>query len=190
MMKGLFAACIAAGLMTVSLSAQQKPAAPAPEQSRPEPAPPSAAGKRRNVSIEVKLTDQTSTSEPATTKVVTMIVADGGMGSVRSAGSVFVPVSGPNAPVPPGGRSSVGLGLNIDANPAIHPDGSVVLSLKLEYSPRPNPRPDGDDTGRDGRLEEGMTVTLESGKPMVISRAADPSGNRKINVEVTATVMK
>jgi hypothetical protein len=186
MMKRLFAVCIAAGLMTASLSSQQKPAAPAPEQARPEPAPPSAAGKRRNVSIEVKLTDQTGTSEPVTTKVVTMIVADGRMGSVRSAGSVLVPLSGPNAPVPPGGRSSVGLTLNVDANPAIHPDGSVLLSLKLEY----NPRPDGDDTGRDARLEEGMTVTLESGKPMVISRAADPAGNRKINVEVTATVMK
>ena len=69
---------------------------------------------------------------------------------------------------------------------SIHSDGSVLLLLKLEY----NPRPEGADTGRDARLEEGMTVTLESGKAMVISRAADPAGNRKIVVEVTATVMK
>jgi hypothetical protein len=184
MMKQLLAACIAVGLTTVSLSAQQKPAASAPVQAKPEPAPPSLEGKRRNVSVEVKLTDQTGTSE-SVTKVVSMIVADGRMGSVRSAGSVIVPVSGPATPPFPT-RSSVGVTLNVDANPVVHPDGSVLLSLNLEY----NPRPGGDDTGRDAKLEEGMTVTLESGKPMVISRAADPAGNRKINVEVTATVMK
>jgi hypothetical protein len=184
MVKRLFAACIIVGLMTASSSAQQRPAAPAPVQTRPEPAPPSVGDKRRNVSIEVKLTDQIGTSE-SVTKVVTMIVADGRMGSVRSAGSVIVPVSGPAAPPSPD-RSSVGVTLNVDANPVVHTDGSVLLSLKLEY----NPRPGGDETGRDARLEEGLTVTLESGKAMVISRAADPAGNRKINVEVTATVMK
>lgn len=185
MMKRLFAACIAAGLTTVSLSAQQEAAVPPPAQAKAE-APSPVLGKRRNVSIEVKLTDQTGTSDPVTTKVVTMIVADGRLGSVRSAGSVMVPVSGPAAAVPSAGRSSVGVTLNVDANPAIHSDGSVLLSLKLEY----NPRPGGDDTGRDARLEEGVTVTLESGKPMVISRAADPAGNRKVSVEVTATVLK
>lgn len=184
MIKRLLTICLTVGVMTVGLSAQQKPAVPPHERARP--VSPAVEVKRRNVAIEVKLTDQTGTSEPVTTKVVTMIVADGRMGSVRSAGSVLVPLSGPNAPVPLGGRSSVGLTLNVDANPMIHSDGSVLLSLKLEY----NPRPDGDDTGRDARLEEGMTVTLESGKAMVISRAADPAGNRKIVVEVTATVMK
>jgi hypothetical protein len=185
MMKQLFAACIASGLMTLPISAQQTPAAPVPAQARPEPPSPSGDVRRRNVSIEVKLTDQTGTAEPVTTKVVSMIVADGRMGSVRSAGSVMVPVSGPAAP-PFAGRSSVGVTLNVDANPVVHQDGSVLLSLKLEY----NPRPGGEDTGRDARLEEGMSVTLESGKALVISRAADPAGNRKINVEVTATVMK
>ena len=53
------------------------------------------------------------------------------------------------------------------------------------------PRPEGpENSGGGAELNQRLTVTLESGKPMVISRAADPAGNRKINVEVTATVMK
>lgn len=183
MIKRLLTICLTVGVMTVGLSAQQKPAAPPHERARP--VSPAVEVKRRNVAIEVKLTDQTGTSEPVT-KVVTMIVTEGRLGSVRSAGSVLVPLSGPNAPVPLGGRSSVGLTLNVDANPMIHSDGSVLLLLKLEY----NPRPEGADTGRDARLDEAITVTLESGKAMVISRAADPAGNRKIVVEVTATVMQ
>ena len=108
MMKRFLAACITVGLMTAALSAQEKPAPSQPAQAKPEPGqkpepPPPSGGRQRNVSIEVKLTDQTGTSEPVT-KVVTMIVADGRTGSVRSAGSVMVPVSGPATP-PFGSRS-------------------------------------------------------------------------------------
>ena len=77
--------------------------------------------------------------------------------------------------------------LNVDANPVVQSDGSVLLSLTLEYIPRPEGP---ENTAGEATLNERMTVTLESGKPMVISKAADPAGNRKINVEVTATVMK
>ena len=77
--------------------------------------------------------------------------------------------------------------LNVDASPVVQADGSVLLDLTLEYIPRPQ---GAENTAGEATLNERMSVTLESGKPMVISRAADPAGNRKINVEVTATVMK
>jgi hypothetical protein len=35
-----------------------------------------------------------------------------------------------------------------------------------------------------------LSVILESGKPMVVSQAADPTSDRKITVEVTATILK
>jgi hypothetical protein len=35
-----------------------------------------------------------------------------------------------------------------------------------------------------------MSLILESGKPTVVSQAADPSSDRKITVEVTATILK
>jgi glucose/arabinose dehydrogenase len=194
MMKRLFAACIAVGLLTASLSAQQKPAAPRPAQDKPEsepapqpePPPPSGDVRQRNVSIEVTIADQAGSGE-AVKKVVTMIVTDRRMGSVRSGGSVAATSNGAagTAPVTIVERRDVTL--NVDANPVVQGDGSVLLSLTLEYIPRPEGP---ENTGAEARLNQRMTVTLESGKPMVISRAADPAGNRKINVEVTATVMK
>jgi glucose/arabinose dehydrogenase len=193
MMKRLFAACIAVGLLTASLSAQQKPAAPRPAQDKPEsepapqpePPPPSGDVRQRNVSIEVTIADQAGSGE-AVKKVVTMIVTDRRMGSVRSGGSVVATSKGTTeAPATMVQRRDVTL--NVDANPIVQLDGSVLLSLTLEYIPRPEGP---ENTGAEAKLNQRMTVTLESGKPMVISRAADPAGNRKINVEVTATVMK
>jgi glucose/arabinose dehydrogenase len=197
MMKRLLAACIAIGLLTASLSAQQKPAAPRPAQAKPEPIPkpeptpkpeppPSPADVRqRNVSIEVTIADQAGSGE-AVKKVVTMIVTDRRMGSVRSGGSVVATSNGAaGASVTMVERRDVTL--NVDANPVVQGDGSVLLSLTLEYIPRPEGP---ENTGAEAKLNQRMTVTLESGKAMVISRAADPAGNRKINVEVTATVMK
>ena len=35
-----------------------------------------------------------------------------------------------------------------------------------------------------------MTVVLQSGKPMIVSQAADPVTDRKIVVEVVATILK
>jgi hypothetical protein len=35
-----------------------------------------------------------------------------------------------------------------------------------------------------------MTVLVESGKPMVVSQASDPTSDRKMTVELTATILK
>ena len=39
-------------------------------------------------------------------------------------------------------------------------------------------------------LNQSLTVVLQSGKPMLISQAADPTSDRKVTVEVKATVLK
>jgi hypothetical protein len=39
-------------------------------------------------------------------------------------------------------------------------------------------------------FSERLGLTLESGKPMMISQAADPTSDRKITVEVTATILR
>jgi hypothetical protein len=141
--------------------------------------------RRRNVNIEVAITEQTGVADPVK-KVVTMVVADGQMGSVRSTGSAMEPAAGAvGAPeVVVEGRP---LTLNIDASPTVRADDSVQLSLTLEYAPRPD---DADRKSARAQLNERVALTLESGTPMVISRSADPGSNRHIIVEVTATVMK
>ncbi len=175
MMKKILATCLTVGALTAALTAQEKPA---PSKALPAkaPAPSVDVMKRRNVNMDIAITDQTGTAEPVK-KVVTMIVTDGQMGSVRSTGS-----SG-NV----GERQAT---LNVDATPVVHSDDSILLKLTLEYVPRPEEDPDAVKRPAPAHLNERMAVTLESGKPMVISRAADPASSRKITVEVTATVMK
>jgi len=181
MLKRLLATCLTIGVMTVALTAQEKPAAPKPVPGK-APAP-SLDVKRRNVNIDVAITDQTGAVEPVK-KVVTMIVSDRQMGSVRSTGNVVVAIEG----TPVSERRIVTL--NVDASPVVHSDGSMLLTLNLEYLPRPEDGPDAVKRPAPAELKERIAVTLESGQPMVISRAADPGSNRRITVEVTATLMK
>jgi len=80
--------------------------------------------------------------------------------------------------------------LNVDARPFVSVDGPVQLELTLVYAPpkgppdhkEPKPRPTG--------INQSQTVVPQSGKPLVISQAADPIGDRKVIVEVKATVLK
>ena len=42
---------------------------------------------------------------------------------------------------------------------------------------------------RPGRLHESITVRLTNGKPLVVSQSADPASDRKVTVELTATIL-
>ncbi len=179
MMKRIVATCLAVSVMAAALSAAQRPASAPGVQAKAQPAAPVTEVRRRNVSIELAISDQTGSAE-AVKKVVTLIVADRQTGSVRSSGNALTPKGEPlTVPLE---RET----LNVDAMPTVHQDDSVLLSLTIEYAPR---RADGENGGR-AQLNERIAVTLESGKPLVISRSADPGSSRKISVEVTATVMK
>lgn len=149
-----------------SVAAAQPPAKPAPQQ--PAPPRPEPGGQRINIRVELAITDQLAAGDPLK-KTVTMIAADGARSSIRNA-------------------SPEGL-LNVDAQPSLAQAGAIRLGLALEYKPAVAA------TGSDGvralsRIEEQLTVMLESGKPLVISQSADPASDRKVTVQVTATVLK
>jgi len=152
-------------------------AAPAPAPSpRPpgEPAPkasPAPAERRAflpvNVRLEIKLTERRGEAEPAT-KLVSMTVADGRSGMVRSNGGM------PGGPV-----------LNVDAGPTID-DGKIRLNLGFEYNVS-----DGAPGAKEMRqVHEQFWVVLENGRPLVVSDATDPVGDRRLQVEVTATILR
>lgn len=131
-----------------------------------------------NVQVELTITDQTGSSAPEK-KAVSMVVSSGSWGRIRSAQSVARPGGGPPDV----------LDLNVDARPMVSIEGPIQLELTLVYSPP------GAQTGDVVRLRptgvnQSLTVVLQSGKPLVISQAADPIGDRKIIVEAKATVLK
>jgi hypothetical protein len=184
-----------AAMIATTVEAQQAPArapAPAPAE-KPSPAPskaPSEAtpqGQPVNIKLDLTITDQSGPGEPAK-KTITIIAADRSAGSIRTYGNASFM----------GNRAII----NVDATPQVLPNGNVKVMLGLEYNPRQAERPgdkvkaasgEGIDAGSNAGgsgLNQRVTVILEPGKPLVFSQAADPMSDRKISVEVRASILK
>lgn len=186
MLKRMMSTLGVLALVTAGAAAQvpgPKPPQPKPAESAPAPRP-EPAGPLVNVKLDLTITDQAGPGD-ASKKVVTMIVANGQNGSIRSRG--FQPRPG-NPP-----REVI---INVDAQPTITRDGPVRVHLALEYSPMAptetgdaatGPKPS--DVGR-STLNERIVFMIPQGKPLVVSQAVDPLSDRRISVELTVTIMK
>ena len=163
------------GLLAGTLSAQAKAEQSKTEQaqrrptnttaSRPsDPSLPMRASA--NVRVEVTISDAVGSAAPQK-RTITMTIADRRMGRIRSV------------------RSAAAI-LNVDATPTIAEGNRVNLQLTLEYVPEQT----GESPPRIATINEMITIVLENGKPMVISQAADPSSDRRVTVEVNATILK
>jgi hypothetical protein len=161
------------GTYTVMTRDQEKPAA------KPalaiEPPPGRWVRTLTNVQVELTISDQNGTATPEK-KTVSMVVSSGSWGKIRSAQMVR-----------DGGRDQV-IDLNVDARPMVSVEGPIQLELTIVYSP-PGTQTDVVRLRPTG-VNQSLTVVLQSGKPLVISQAADPVGDRKIIVEAKATVLK
>jgi len=114
----------------------------------------------QNIKLDLTITDTGSTGAPVR-KVLVLHIADGRNGQVRSQGEQGL--------------------INVDARPQVRPDGkTILLQLTVEY------RSD----ARGTLFSESLTAMVVDGKPLVLSQAVDPSGDRKVSVEVVATVQK
>jgi hypothetical protein len=151
---------IALSASVVFAGADQQPATP--EANRVERPGPAPV----NVRVEISITDQ-GAAQPAK-KTVALVVADGANGYIRSQGNE-------------------GLRINVDARPNVAPSGNAVrLQFGIEYNPQQANPP-----GQAGSsLSQQMAVHLESGKPMQISQSADPLSDRRVGIEVKATILK
>lgn len=149
---------------------------PASGQNKPFSETPPAApqGQPINVKLDLTITDQAGPETPAK-KIVSLIVADRMSGSVRSVGNSLTN----------GSRAII----NVDATPQLLSNGSIRVMLGLEYNPRlGNPTVETNASG--SSLNQRVTVILQPNQPLVFSQAADPLSDRKISVEVRATILK
>ena len=136
---------------------------PAPAPSSPRPTTPA---QLVNIRIDVVVTEDGGTA-PQTRKTATLLLADRQGGSVRSFGRREGTINGAPARV------------NVDAFPMVERDGRVRLQVTLEYGVA-----GADDTSV--RVEP----LLESGKTIVVSQSTNPTSDRRVTVELTATVLK
>jgi type II secretory pathway component HofQ len=174
---------------------------PAPPKTPPQPvapaAPPPPAAPRKlptqNVRIDVTITDSFGTTP--TKKTIAALVADARTGSIRS--SMAVPVVEPqfqsaavagSVAVPIQHVTYQNILLNVDASPEVLADGRIFMGLSVQYTPDTPQEPGG--SARPGSLNESLQVVLPDGKQTLIAQSADPRGDRKVTLEVTATVVK
>lgn len=157
----------------------QQPTTPRPGVAWPRGAQAPAAMSNRgeqNVQVAVTITDSFNTSIQSR-KAVTMLIVDGRSGQVRSMGGEGL--------------------INIDARPVVQRDGRIFLQLTVEYRPEPSAELTEQirQSEKVGPLRltvftESLSFFLPDGKPVVASQSSDPRSDRKVSLEVTATVMK
>jgi hypothetical protein len=187
MFKSLVTTTLAAVLLALPVNAQEaKPNAPKQETAeKPAPVRVDPAGRPVNIKLDLTITDQGGPGT-ATKKTVTMLLGDHQRGSIRSDGTISMGAAGQ--------VQRFGVELNVDAWPRIITrDGDkadvILVQLALQYRPKPGSENATTGEGR-ASLNEQLGVILEPGKPILISQAADPTSDRKISVEVTATILK
>jgi glucose/arabinose dehydrogenase len=149
-----------AAAMSAQQAAPQKPAAPDQSQNQPSARNPAQLA---NIRIEMTITDQRSDVQTSP-KTVTLLVEDRHSGRIRT------------------GRNN--LVLNVDASAEIVRDSRIRVLLSLEYTPS--------DAGQGApmAISEAVATLLEDGKPLVVSQSADPSSDRKVRVELKATIVR
>ena len=171
-------------------AAQEQPSPPPPPpapppgaqepQKPPPPPPPPPPGREisratedvgPNVRVEVTLSEQNSDAPPLR-KTVMVTTSTGHWGRVRS--------EVPSAIL--GGGS-----LNVDVKPTILEGDLILLELGIMYQQSEN---DPEGRLRVAKLNESMTVRLQNGELLAVTRSADADSNRSVSLEVMATVLK
>lgn len=160
-----------------------------------ESLPPRAPGlptPTANVKLDLIITD-TYTGTPVK-KTVSMLIMNGSSGMIRTANRL---ATGSN------------VGLNVDAAVMIHQGGLITVRVTFEYTPAQAPsiiNPQNREqidairaqqaerglspTSQPAELHESLSVVLQDGKPLLVSQSADPTTDRKVTVEVMATILK
>jgi hypothetical protein len=152
-----------------------KPATPAPTPAPGQPAtaivevPRARRGRDVNLQIELTITDQAGSAAPDK-KTISMMMADGTSGRIRSAATNVLAL------------------INVDARPQILASDGILLELTIEYGPPT--REGASQRERPSVLNQSLSVILQNGKPQTISQASDPAIDRKMSVEVRAAILK
>jgi hypothetical protein len=124
----------------------------------------------QNIKLDVVIADSL-VPDLQSKKAVSMLILDGLSGQVRS---------------------SAGEGLiNIDARPTIRPDGRIWVQVTIEYRPELSGQQlQQAGLNRTALFSESLALLVADGKPVLASQSADPRSDRKVSVEITASIIK
>lgn len=124
----------------------------------------------QNVQLTVTISDSLS-ADVLSKKTVTMLTSDGHSGQIRSSGGDGL--------------------INIDARTSIQRDGRIFLQLSVDYRPELSPQQlQQSGASRLTMFTESLSLIVPDSKPVIASQSADPRSERKVSLEVTATIVK
>lgn len=154
---------------------QQMPIPPGQMALEPTPAPRAkVAGQPVNVKLELTITDQLGSAAPVQ-KTVSMLIADLENGMIRSEG------------VLPGYGA---VQLHVDGSVQILAEGKIRARIGLNYDLIDPKAESGEKQSQRTQIRESLNNVLDNGKSTVLSQSADPVTDRKVTVEVRATIIK
>jgi len=80
--------------------------------------------------------------------------------------------------------------LHVDATPTLERNGNIQTRIVVFY--RPDPSSPGGEGNRQNAASVNLDfpIVLDSGKTIVASQTTDPGRDRRVTVEVTATILK
>jgi hypothetical protein len=173
------------GLLLAGISASAQTPAPRTPQGRqgvapppppppppPAPAAPPVARSNTNIRVDVTIIDEGG-SRPLR-KTVTVTSVDGLRASSRTTA----------------GFGNGEINLSVDATPALRM-GKIQTRVVAFYRPTPAVVTGGDANQRpEASLNLDFSIALDDGKRVVASQTTDPGSDRRVTVEVVATILK
>lgn len=179
--------CVAAALVALTAGAFAQVATAPASTLRPlgltvasvpvAPVPPRSRGQLVNLRLEFTITDQIGTATPVK-KTVMMNVADGESGRIRTNADVYRVNTSPTQ-VP----------LSVDASPEVE-GNKIRLRASLDYQLLNERTAPDQPTGGKTSIMQSVTSILNDGVPTILSQSADPLTDRKVTLEVKATIIK
>ena len=178
---GLFVVVAVLSCQAVGAQAQTGQAPPAPPAA-PTPPEEIAFGPPQlvNIRVEIVISEQGGGAPPVK-KTATVITGDRRAAAVRATGEAEIPNS--TGRTFPNRADRVVTYAKADVRPLIERDGRIRTLVTLEYL-----SPTSQTEGRGTQLK--VEPLLESGRPLVVSESTDPTSDRGLTVQVTATILK
>ncbi len=126
------------------------------------------AGQPYNIRLDVAIIEEGG-SKPVT-KTRTLTVAEGSQSFLRLTPTNNIP-------------------MNLDGYAAMEKDGKIRAMMTIDYRP---PRPSGlkDEDASTQSVRQSFTVLAENGRKLVVSETSDPFLDRRLRIELTATILK
>jgi hypothetical protein len=126
------------------------------------------------VKVDVTISDQRG-AQPPITKTVSLTVADRGTGQIRSEGRIRVAKEGVYQ-----------VKLAVDLIRPVIEGNKVHASLAVSYD---TPAV-GDETTLGTDVRHNLTIVLENGKAVTVAESADPAADRRVTLQVKATILR